>query len=274
MPKRPIKIHPLVEAASAYVGYTSRPGVSIFQTDVGYTGDAFQWDGAFVDRVFRDAHIDGPTHLHTASALAFYVRNGLVREKPHPGDIVFYGFSGEGGKPAFDSPHVGIVTNTEKWRTHGTFRAIEGQVSNGLPKSPQDGNGVYERTRYETDVLLFARPRLRTRKSFKVTTAADSAATLHIVRISHLNRCTSAAQAASAKPEFRKSVELVQLALAEHPAVQLRNAERGVFNTQTKAALAAFQRYHGVSNATGAPDIQSLEALAASQSPERFTVAE
>lgn len=270
MPNRPVKIHPLVEAASAYVGYTSRPGVSIFQTDVGYQGEAFQWDGAFIDRVFKDANVDGPAHLHTISALAYYVRNGLVRRKPQPGDLAFYGFSGEGGKAAFDAPHIGLVTNTEKWKTHGTFRAIEGQVSNGLPKSPQDGNGVYERTRYATDVVLFARPKTRTRKTYPT----DETAALHIIKVPHLTRCTSAAQAASANPEFRKSVELLQVALAEHPAVQLRNAERGVFNTQTRAALAAFQRYHGVSNATGTPDIQSLEALAASQYPHTFRVAE
>ena len=268
--KKPAKVHPLVQAAREYVGYTARPGTSIFQTELGYTGEMFQWDGAFVDRVFKDAGLEGPAHVHTASALAFYIRNGWLRDKPMPGDLVFFGYSGEGGTPAFDSPHIGVVTATDTWKSHGSFRVVEGQVSNGLPKSPQDGNGVYERTRYATDVLCF----VRTRKTPRVAAAAETDATLHIVKIAQLNRCTSAAQAASAKPEFRKSVELVQVALAEHPAVRLRNAERGVFNAQTRAAVAAFQRYHGLSNATGALDLKTLEALAASQSPRTFTASE
>ena len=267
--KKPAKVPALVEAARQYVGYTSRPGVSVFQTDLGYSGELFQWDGAFVDRVFKDAGLEGPAHLHTASALAFYIRNGMARDKPLPGDLVFYAFSGEGGNPAFDAPHIGVVTATDTWKSHASFRAIEGQVSNGLPKSPQDGNGVYERTRYATDVLTFVRP--RTRKS---TAAAEADATLHIVKAAHLNRCTSAAQAASAKPEYRKSVELIQVALAEHPAVRLRNAERGVFNSQTRAAIAAFQRYHGLANATGTLDLKTLEGLAASQHPQTFTASE
>lgn len=269
--KKPANVHPLVEAAREYVGYTARPGASIFQTDVGYTGDMFQWDGAFIDRCFKDAGLEGPAHLHTASALAFYIRNGMTRVKPQPGDLVFFAYSGEGGKPAFDAPHIGVVTATDTWKSHGSFRVIEGQVSNGLPKSPQDGNGVYERTRYATDVLCF----VRTRKTFKRSgPGTEALPTLHIVKPAHLNRCTSTATAASAKPEYRKSVELVQVALADHPAVQLRNAERGVFNAQTRSALAAFQRYHGVANATGALDLKTLEALAASQSPRTFTAAE
>ena len=245
----------------------------MFQTDLGYTGDMFQWDGAFIDRIFKDAGVEGPAHLHTASALAFYIRTRAVRSKPQPGDLVFFAYSGEGGVPAFDAPHIGVVTATDTWKSHRSFRVIEGQVSNGLPKSPQDGNGVYERTHYASDVLCF----VRTRKTKRVTVseAADAQpSTLHIVKPAHLNRCTSATQAASAKPEFRKSVELVQLALAEHPAVQLRNAERGVFNGQTRAALAAFQRYHGLANATGTLDLKTLEALSASQNPRTFTAAE
>ena len=269
--KKPAKLHPLVEAAREYVGYTARPGASVFQTDLGYSGELFQWDGAFIDRVFKDADFEGPAHLHTASALAFYIRNGLVRRKPAAGDLVFFAFSGEGGKPAFESPHIGVVTDVSQWKSRGTIRVIEGEVSNGLPKSPQDGNGVYERTRYATDVLAFVRTR-KTKRNVRADLAESS--TLHIVKIAHLNRCTSAAQAASAKPEYRKSVELVQLALAEHPAVQLRNAERGVYNSQTRAAIGAFQRYHGLANATGVLDLKTLEALAASQSPRTFTASE
>lgn len=268
--KKPAKVHPLVEAAREYVGYTARPGASVFQTELGYTGEAFQWDGAFIDRIFKDSNTEGPAHLHTASALAFYIRNGMLRTKPLPGDLVFFAYSGEGGKPAFDAPHIGVVTDVARWKSHGSIRIIEGQVSNGLPKSPQDGNGVYERTRYATDVLCF----VRTRKTKRLPAADAQPSTLHIVKAAHLNRCTSAAQAASAKPEHRKSVELVQVALAEHPAVQLRNAERGVFNGQTRSALAAFQRYHGMANATGALDLQTLEALAASQVPQTFTASE
>jgi hypothetical protein len=74
-------------------------------------------------------------------------------------------------------------------------------------------------------------------------------------------------RAASAKPEFRKSVETVQLALAAHPGVKLRNADRGVFNGKCRAALAAFQRFSGFAadECNGLPNVRTLQLL--SQSP-------
>jgi peptidoglycan hydrolase-like protein with peptidoglycan-binding domain len=90
-----------------------------------------------------------------------------------------------------------------------------------------------------------------------------------------LERCTSREKAASAKQEFRKSVETVQLALASHQGVRLQNADRGVFNSKTRAALAAFQRFSGLpsSECNGLPTVMTLELLAASPyTVERFDV--
>jgi hypothetical protein len=266
--KKKANIHPLAEAASAYTGYTSRDTNNIFLIDAGYTG-TFQWDGAFIDRVLKDAAASSglPVHANVNSALGYYIRNGWVHTKPKPGDLVFYNFALNGGTATFDPLHIGLVLKTDAWKTDSRFTAIEGNVDSGLPRGPRDNNGVYERTRYATDVLAFVRIPKRY-LGVTVPTDIDAATTLHIIKPAHLNRCATASTAATAKPEFRKSVELVQLALAAHPGVQLQNADRGVFNSKTAAALAAFKRVAGYKPAacTTEANVESLAALAAQPS--------
>lgn len=268
------KPHPLAEAASAYTGYTSRDVNNTFAIDTGYTG-GFQWDGSFIDRIFKDAKAASslPSHVNTATALGFYIKNGWLRTKPTVGDLVFYSFPTASQTVSFDPPHVGIVTDVSKWKTDRIFKAIEGQVNSGLPKAPTDDNGVYERTRYATDVLTFVRIPNRYLHVAQATDIGTTAATSHIVRPAHLERCFGIKQAATAKPEFRKSTELVQVALANHPGIQLQNADRGIFNGKTRSALAAFQRLQGfpAAECTGDPNIRTLQLLAAEGA---FTVQE
>ena len=257
--------HPLAEAASAYTGYTARDVNNTFAISTGYTG-GFQWDGSFIDRVLQDAKAASvlPSHVNTATALAYYVKNGYLRSKPLPGDLVFYAFPTASGTVSFDPPHIGVVTDTSKWKTASAFKAVEAQVNSGLPKGDATNNGVYERTRYATDVLAFVR--IPNRLLLAQTTDTEELATAAApnIRSAHFDRCVPG-KAATAKPEFRKSVETVQLALAQHPGVQLQNANRGVYDAQTKAAIAAFQRLQGfsVEDCAGQANFKTLTALAA-----------
>lgn len=262
MSKRP---HPLAEAASSYTGYTSRDVNNTFAISTGYTG-GFQWDGSFIDRVFKDASAASslPSHVNTATALAFYIKNGYLRSKPQPGDLVFYSFPTASGTVSFDPYHVGVVTDVSKWKTASAFRAVEAQVNSGLPKAASEENGVYERTRFATDVAAFVRipNRLLGVSTQDQRVPAATAATSNI-RTAHFDRCVPG-KAQTAKPEFRKSVELVQLALSEHPGVRLQNADRGVYDRQTRSAIAAFQRLEGFKpeECTGQANVKTLEALA------------
>lgn len=254
-------IHPLAQAASAYTGYTSRDVNNTFAISTGYTG-GFQWDGSFIDRVLEDAQAASflPSHVNTTTALAFYIKNGYIRSNPKPGDLVFYSFPTASGTVSFDPGHIGVVTDTSKWKTASSFRAIEAQVASGLPKAASDENGVYERTRFSTDVATFVRIPNRL---LHVTEPEVSDSSVSTVRPAHFARCIPG-KVQTAKPEFRKSVETVQLALAAHPGVRLQNADRGVFDRQTRSAIAAFQRLQGFapSECTGEPNIKTLQALA------------
>lgn len=270
--------HPLAEAASALVGYTSRDSNNIFLIAAGYTG-TFQWDGAFIDYICKTASASGlPSHANINAALSFYLRNGWVHKNPQPGDLVFYNFPLNGGTATFDPMHIGLVVKTDTWKSDSRFIAVEGNVDSGLPKGPRDNNGVYERARYATDVLAFVRIPKRNFSLYATDASQPSEdpqpSTSHIIKPAHLNRCASTQQASTASPEFRKSVEIVQLALAAHPAVRLQNADRGVFNGKTRAAFAAYERFTGTraEEATGNPNVKSLAALAAEPStPIKFS---
>jgi hypothetical protein len=255
--------HPLSLAASQYTGFTARQTANIFATNAGYVG-GFQWDGSFIDQVLLDAETASalPRHSNTTTALGFYLLNGWQRRAPKPGDLVFYNYTTASQTVSFDSPHIGVVTDTDRWKKEHLFQAIEGQVSSGQPKAAQEDNGVYKRTRYATDVLTFVRiPNRYLQQDTKQLELLTPELT-HIVRPGHIERC-STKQAPTAKPEFRKSTELVQLALAAHPGVRLQNADRGVYNGKTQTAIALFQRLNGfpAAECSGLPTLRTLKLL-------------
>lgn len=257
------RANPIAEAARSYEGFTARGNNSnSFAIEAGLTGNYFQWDGAFVDRVLATAGITGgtvPVHSNTAAALSFYLANGRVRTNPQAGDIVFYSFQTASGTASFDAPHVGIVTDVSRWKKETSFRAIEAQVNSGQPKAPSEENGVYERTRYATDVLAFVRVGYTRFNKQRPVSEKE----LVTVKPAYITRCTTSQQAASARPEIRRAVEAVQIALAAHPAVRLRDANRGVFDNKTRSAYAAFERFIGMrpEDCKGTPTVESLEAL-------------
>ena len=254
----------LLDTAREFVGYTARPGANDFLAHSNVTGD-YQWDGSLIDVLVDKTVRPGllPRHAHPTLALSFYIRNGWNRRVPKPGDLVFYSQPLPVKVQRYLSPRIGIVSSTEGWKRNRTFKAIDGQTHSGLPRAPRDNNGIYERTHFQTDVLCFVRIPKRFLQNGETVYPPGDAPT---VRPAHLERCSSAQKTASAKPEHRLSTELIQLALAEHPASRLRDADRFIFNGLTRSALASFQRFmgHPADECDGAPNVRTLEQLSLS----------
>lgn len=236
----------IAEAAS-HVGYTSRPNRSSSYGEItGYNSQP--WSGSFIDYVASKTDVDIPSTVYSPSSLQYFVRTGRLHVVPKPGDLVFFAFS---TGAHFELPHVGIVTDVLGISFNGSFKTIEAEIDPGTPKGQNSRDGIYERTRFLTDVIGFGRPNFR-RARLNLEAGALEASRLPVVNL---------ARVLSTKPS--KDVEILQIALAA--AVDLRNAKRGVFDAQTRSAFANFQRAVGYvgPDASGVPDAKSLQLLAA-----------
>lgn len=264
------------EIATSYIGLTARPNTNPFLKHAALSGN-WQWDGLFVDYVldqtFGQLELISnrsflPAHRDVSAALAFYIRSGMLRSsgRPAPGDLAFFAYgTQETGSTHFLSSRAAIISNNEHWREHGALQVIEGNVNSGQPRGSQEWNGVFERTRYAADLIGYVN--IPSWMWKRAASASAPAATSHLtVRPAYLQRCSSHATSKTASAEARKATEAVQLALAAHPASNLRNADRGVFNAKTRAALAAYQRFIGLPSekCDGQPDVFTLQQLAAS----------
>lgn len=241
------KLNAFLAEAASHLGYRSHAGrVSYYGERNGYTGQP--WSGSFIDYVAKVTDVDIPSCVYPPVAAADFLRTGRLYVNPKPGDVVFFNFS---TGAHFEMPHVGIVIDVTGVTFNGSFKTIEANIDTGLAKGPQDRNGIFERTRYLTDVLGFGRPnfsRSRLKDLPEETLNGNTREKINLARILSLKPC--------------RDVELLQLALAEE--VGLRNAKRGTYDAQTKSAFANFQRKIGYvgDDATGIPDRKSLEALA------------
>lgn len=246
---RATEVNRALATASRHIGYVAQSNRnSIYGQKVGLPNQT--WNGAFLDVVFFEstASLEVPTFAYTPNALAFFVERNRLFRKPQKGDIVFYAFPTEDG---LTQPHVGIVTDTSNWRVNRSFKAIEGQTDSGLPRGSRDKDGVYERIRYITDVLAFARPGIKVTKSLRAPnflyTPDRSSEYIAKVNSSLTNQ------------PFDEVAE-IQIALASK--VGLRDANRGVFDNHTRSAYAKWQRFIGYGpRATGQPDPDSLNQL-------------
>ncbi len=228
--------------ARSYLGYQCRPGNN--STFGGLTGrQGLPWDGSFIDVVAREASLRLPSCIYSTSGLAEFIKTRRWREKPQPGDIAFFSFS---TGDDFGSPHVGIVSDVTDWTRLGRVRVIEANINSGLPKGNPVNDGVYERTRYNHDILGFGRPNFR-QPAISNNKNADGQPVIHLSNLQPGKR--------------NKDIEKVQLALGK--AVSLRNAKQGALDGQTIAAYARWQRLIGLvgSNANGIPDLESLVRL-------------
>lgn len=242
---RPNEADRFIEEARSHLGYKPRPGgLTEFGGRVGYSGHNLPWDGAFIDCVARDTEVVIPSCVSTASGLAEFIYNGRWRKAPRPGDIVFYSFSTGGD---WGSPHVGIVTNVDDWKTYGTFVAIEAMVDSGLPQAPKDKTGVYERLRWKHEILGFCRPNFKLRPELGKKSLTGTPE----IKMTHL------------KPRRRhESVQTLQRALVYTSGLDAY--EVGHFDMMTQNAFARWQRQIGYvgADADGIPNRPSLERLA------------
>lgn len=277
----------LAETASSYIGLTARPNTNQFLTQYARLSGNWQWDGIFVDYVLdqtlKQLGLSSnksylPDHRDVSAALSFYIRSGLLRTPartlartlaPAPGDIAFFAYSTqETGSTAFLSSRAAIVTSNEHWSAHGALQVVEGNINSGQPRGSQEWNGVFERTRYASDLIGYVKiPSWMLKSQRAGAEELPSNISYDVtVRPALLQRCSSSATSKTASAEARKATETVQLALAAHPASNLRNADRAVFNAKTRAALAAYQRFIGLPSekSDGQPDVFTLQQLAAS----------
>lgn len=233
----------VIEHARSYVGTRSRVNrVNGFGAKTGYNGKP--WDGSFLETVTREISIYAGTALtSTTGALAYFTRTNRLYTKPRPGDLVFFA-TGTAGEP-FTQPHIGLVTGTRDWKKLNRFTTIEAEVNPGTPKGHVERDGVYERVRYGTDVLAFARPAYR---DIPRPTAPDK---LPILRPSLFQN-----------GKVSKGTVILQQALHFYLNGAARDFERGRFDTQTRSAVRRFQREVGLLNGDGTVDDETLHALA------------
>jgi hypothetical protein len=180
-----------------------------------------------------------PSCVYTPSGLAEFAHaDGLVMA-PEPGDIVFYNFSTR-MTDAFSMPHIGIVINTDAWKTDESFIAVEGGVD----------NAVVREMRWRYDVIAFGRPDYTYDEGRLAKAAAWNAdGPVFIVP-------------ARVAPGHRgRDVLNVQLALSR--VVSLRGETPAVFDWVTQRAFARWQRMigHVGRDADGIPVPATLRAL-------------
>jgi hypothetical protein len=259
--------------AQRYLGYSSEIlGRNMFGQKVGY--DTGPWSGAFVDVVARESQVNIPSFVYSAAGLAECIRTGAISRAPRPGDIAIYNFSSMSGHEpdAFGPPHCGIVTDVQEFTKSGRFVTVEGNTSGPGQLSTKDG--VHQKIRHVTDVVIFCRPaftngKLRSRKTFyeRLMDLFDSARTrMTVAEMEELKAAASAPSILRLNGEIRygdrnKRIELIQLALAT--VTDLRGCEPGKWDAITAAACSRFQRNIGRtgSDVTGLPDAGTLNRL-------------
>lgn len=267
------KLELFLATARKYIGYQSELlGRNAFGHKVGY--DSGPWSGAFIDVVAREAGLNLPSFTYTPAGLAEAIRSGNVSRRPKPGDIVIFNFSSIGTQgsaaSAFNMPAAGIVTDVRELRTNGRFLSIEGNVTG--PTSYQDKDGVHQRIRHLTDVVIFCRPEefqgsVARRISQLLTNLVKKLRgqltdKLETKGLEELTSQPETVRLRNFKPGTRnRSIEVIQLALSQ--VTDLQGAERGKWDAASTAACARFQRNIGRvgPEATGALDIRTLERL-------------
>lgn len=258
-----------IKSAQQHLGYTAEQlGKNKFGSRVGY--DSQPWAGAFVDVCARDAGLKLPAFVHTAAALAEFIRSGNFTRDPKPGDIAVYNFSSNVGHAAdaFGMPHCGIVTDVREFSESGRFIAIEGNTVGSTTHQQKDG--VYQKIRSINDVILFAQPLRADRKTFNewLIKLLDRGRTkVESDELKFIEEAASAAVTIDVQKEIRpgdrnKTIEIIQLALGT--VTDIRGCQPGKWDSITTAACARYQRMIGFvgKDADGLPDVNTLKRLA------------
>lgn len=234
-----------LDETRSHLGYRPRPGgVSEFAIRTGYKGETIPWSGSFVDCVARDAGVIIPSCVYTPSGLSEFVLSGRAHSRPQTGDIVFYNFP---TVTQFGMPHCGIVTACDAFEQTGEFLAIEANVNSGLPKGNADRDGIYERTRFKEDVIMFGRPDFDFRPAAKIEMQTG------VILVKESN-----VRPGRQNPD----VQTVQIALSTIVTLD-DSITWGRFDSTTQRAYARWQRRIGYvyPDSTGIPDLASLKLL-------------
>lgn len=264
---KPARAQEFIQAAKNYLGYVAGPMLrNQFGERVGYNSQP--WAGAFIDVVARESGLHLPSCVYTAAGLAELAKNGLVRSRPRPGDLVFFAFPSENAASAFSMPHVGIVIDVREFKSTGRFLTIEGNVRPPNAKYGQDTDGVHQRVRHQGDVLAFVRVTkngglLPGKLLTKLIAKLSSTARLDATALEEAAREQKTVVTAALKPGLRnRSIEVVQLALGV--TVNLKSATPGTWDAATANAFARYQRRIGYvgTDASGNVDRPSLQRLA------------
>ena len=254
----------VIKTARSYLGYTAEIlGRTSFGERTGYQSQP--WAGAFIDVVLRESGLRTvPSFVYTPAALAEFLRNGLVTRNPRPGDIAIFNFSSTTAS-AFSQPHAGIVTDVRHFKSTGSFITIEGNTTG--PSSYQDKDGVHQKVRHLTDVVIFCRlelqgPALLTKLFKKFSRSGPDK--LELQDLEEAARLQETISAKLVRPGTKnKSIKLVQLALST--VVDINGCEPGKWDLATTAAFARYQRNIGRvgQDANGLPEVNTLKRLAA-----------
>ena len=265
MPDTPArtKREQFISTVKSYVGFQSNAGMrNQFAAAVGY--DGAPWAGAFIDVTARDASVKLPSCVQTASALAEFIRDGQLRTKPLPGDIVFFAAAEEFAASPFEMPHVGVVVDVREFHLTGKFLSVEGNTRGGNPKfASTQMDGVYQRIRHSTEVLAFARPlEFEGAARFQLLTKViQKLRAAEVVSLSTVNNASTVNIAALRAGNRNRQIETVQLALGL--VTDIQDAARGVWDSSTETSYQRWQRSIGYigKDASGTPDRASLERL-------------
>lgn len=265
------KIQLFISTAAKYLGYQSELlGRNRFGAMTGY--ETAQWSGAFVDVVARECGVRLPSFTYSPAGLAECLRRGNISRTPQEGDIAIFNFSSTSGPSGnqFGPPHCGIVTDVRELPNNGRFVCIEGNTTG--TGAYQDKDGVHQKMRHLTDVVLFCRPeefqasaagslrKLLTGLVRKLSAAAPSR--IEIQTINEAARNPDDVKISMLRPNTRnRHIEIVQLALSQ--VTDITGADRGRWDQATSAAFARFQRNIGRvgADATGKPDAPTLQRL-------------
>jgi hypothetical protein len=262
-----------ISNAQKYLGYTAELlGRTIFGQKVGY--DAGPWSGAFIDVVARESDLNFPSFVYSAAGLAECIRTGNISRAPQPGDIAIFNFSSMTGHAAsaFSMPHCGIVTDVQEFASTGRFITVEGNTDGSTKHLTKDG--VHQKIRHVTDVVIFCRPAFGKKtgsgKTFyeRLAQLLDAARTrMTTEELREIEDAARTPKVLRLNGEVRygdrnKKIELIQLALAV--VTDLRGCEPGKWDGATAAACSRFQRNIGRtgSDVTGLPDAGTLQRLA------------
>ena len=178
-----------------------------------------------------------PACVYTPSGLAEFTACRRVFDSPEVGDVVFFHFSTKIADP-FSMPHAGVVTSVDGWKKSRTFVTVEGGVE----------NSVQQLTRFEDDVIAFARPIVKGRPAIQTSKVQTGHVYVSVDKV---------------RPG-RQNADVLNVQLALNKVLDgVSLTPNGEFDARTLRAIARWQRLtgHVSRDADGTPSPACLRLL-------------